>query len=81
MATGRIRSSRSGSPRHPEAAQDQRKHRENAGRKRRQAARGEAATQNVNKDVQKRWLDDVPGNIATAQRAWPSLKDKVPKGL
>jgi len=36
---------------------------------------------NVNKDVQKRWLDDVPGNIATAQKSWPSLKDKVPKGL
>jgi YHS domain-containing protein len=36
---------------------------------------------NVNKDVQKRWLDDVPGNIATADRSWPVLKDKVPKGL
>ena len=36
---------------------------------------------NVNKDVQKRWLDDVPGNIATAEKGWPALKDKVPKGL
>lgn len=36
---------------------------------------------NVNKDVQKRWLDDVPGNIATADKSWPALKDKVPKGL
>jgi YHS domain-containing protein len=36
---------------------------------------------NVNKDVQKRWLDDVPGNIATADKSWPVLKDKVPKGL
>lgn len=36
---------------------------------------------NVNKDVQKRWLDDVPGNIATAEKSWPTLKDKVPKGL
>lgn len=36
---------------------------------------------NVNKDVQKRWLDDVPGNIATAEKAWPALKDQVPKGL
>lgn len=36
---------------------------------------------NVNKDVQKRWLDDVPGNIATAEKSWPALKDKVPKGL
>lgn len=36
---------------------------------------------NVNKDVQKRWLDDVPGNIATAEKSWPDLKGKVPKGL
>jgi YHS domain-containing protein len=36
---------------------------------------------NVNKDVQKRWLDDVPGNIATAEKSWPGLKDKLPKGL
>lgn len=36
---------------------------------------------NVNKDAQKRWLDDVPGNIATAEKNWPTLKDKVPKGL
>lgn len=36
---------------------------------------------NVNKDVQKRWLDDVPGNIATADKGWPTLKDKLPKGL
>lgn len=42
---------------------------------------GEKLYLNVNKDVQKRWLDDVPGNIATADKAWPSLKDKVPKGL
>lgn len=36
---------------------------------------------NVNKDVQKRWLDDVPGNIATAEKNWPRLKDRVPKSL
>jgi YHS domain-containing protein len=36
---------------------------------------------NVNKDVQKRWLDDVPGNIANAEKNWPRLKDKVPKSL
>jgi YHS domain-containing protein len=36
---------------------------------------------NVNKDVQKRWLDDVPGNLATANRNWPALKNKVPKAL
>lgn len=36
---------------------------------------------NVNKDVQKRWLDDVPGHIATAEKNWPGLKNKAPKGL
>jgi hypothetical protein len=36
---------------------------------------------NVNKDVQKRWLDDVPGNLAAAEMNWPPPKDKVPKGL
>lgn len=36
---------------------------------------------NVNKDVQKRWLDDVPGNISLANSNWPKLKDKVPKTL
>ena len=36
---------------------------------------------NVNKDVQRRWLDDVPGNIATAEKNWPRLKDRVPKSL
>lgn len=36
---------------------------------------------NVNKDVQKRWLDDVPGNLATAEKNWPRLKDRVPKSL
>lgn len=36
---------------------------------------------NVNKDVQKRWLDDVPGNVATANKNWPTLKNKVPKTL
>jgi YHS domain-containing protein len=36
---------------------------------------------NVNKDVQKRWLDDVPGNITQAEKSWPGLKDKTPKSL
>jgi YHS domain-containing protein len=36
---------------------------------------------NVNKDVQKRWLDDVPGNLAKANKNWPTLKNKVPKTL
>ena len=36
---------------------------------------------NVSKDVQKRWMDDVPGNLATAEKNWPRLKDRVPKTL
>jgi YHS domain-containing protein len=30
---------------------------------------------NLNKDVQKAWLRDVPGNIKTAEQNWPTLKD------
>ena len=29
---------------------------------------------NLNKDVQKAWLRDVPGNIKTAEKNWPTLK-------
>ncbi|MEL0636845.1 YHS domain-containing (seleno)protein [Marinomonas sp. TI.3.20] len=29
---------------------------------------------NLNKDVQKAWLRDVPGNIQTAEQNWPELK-------
>lgn len=36
---------------------------------------------NVNKDVQKRWLDDVPGHIDQANKNWPKLKDRTPKSL
>lgn len=36
---------------------------------------------NVSKDVQQRWLDDVPGNITNAEKGWPALKDKAPKDL
>lgn len=36
---------------------------------------------NVSKDAQKRWLDDVPGNITNAEKGWPALKDKAPKDL
>jgi hypothetical protein len=36
---------------------------------------------NVNRDVQKPWLYDVPGNVATADKAWMLPKDKVRKGL
>lgn len=36
---------------------------------------------NVNRDVQKRWLDDVPGNISKAESTWPRLKAMPPKAL
>lgn len=36
---------------------------------------------NVNKDVRKRWLDDVPGNIRKADSNWPRLKTIAPKAL
>ena len=29
---------------------------------------------NLNKDVQKRWLTDVPGYIANANDIWPDIK-------
>lgn len=29
---------------------------------------------NLNKDVQKRWLEDVPGNIVIAEEVWPTIK-------
>ncbi|WIV97286.1 YHS domain-containing (seleno)protein [Kinneretia aquatilis] len=36
---------------------------------------------NVNKDVQKKWLEDVPGNNKKADANWPSIKAKTPKSL
>jgi YHS domain-containing protein len=36
---------------------------------------------NLNKDVQKKWLDDVPGNLAQANATWPEIKGKAPKDL
>ena len=36
---------------------------------------------NVNKDVQKKWLEDVPGNLVKASKFWPAIKDKTPKSL
>lgn len=36
---------------------------------------------NVNKDVQKKWLEDVPGNNRKADVAWPQIKGKTPKSL
>jgi YHS domain-containing protein len=36
---------------------------------------------NVNKDVQKKWLEDVPGNLKNANATWPRIKAKAPKDL
>lgn len=36
---------------------------------------------NVNKEVQKKWLENVPGNLQKAQEEWPGIKDKAPKDL
>lgn len=30
---------------------------------------------NYSKSVQKKWLSDIPGNIAKAEQNWPELKD------
>lgn len=36
---------------------------------------------NLNKEVQKKWLSDVPGHVKTANTKWPEIKDKDPKTL
>jgi len=36
---------------------------------------------NVNRDVQVKWKEDIPGNISKAQVNWPVLKDKAPNTL
>lgn len=36
---------------------------------------------NLNKDVQTKWLSDVPGNIKTAYEVWPAIKDKPAASL
>lgn len=36
---------------------------------------------NVNKDVQKKWLEDVPGNNVKADTHWPEIRNKTPKSL
>ncbi len=36
---------------------------------------------NVNKDIQKKWLENVPGNLQKANTEWPVIKDKAPKYL
>ncbi len=36
---------------------------------------------NVNRDVQKEWVKDVPGNIAKADGTWPGIRDRAAKDL
>lgn len=36
---------------------------------------------NVNKDVQKKWLEDVPGHLAKAKAQWGHIKHKAPNEL
>jgi YHS domain-containing protein len=36
---------------------------------------------NVNADIQRKWLTDVHGHIAQADRNWSDIRDKDPRGL
>lgn len=36
---------------------------------------------NLNKDVQKRWVTDIPTHIKEANTAWPTIKDKAAEEL
>jgi YHS domain-containing protein len=36
---------------------------------------------NLNPDIQKKWLEDVPGNIAKADQNWARIRDKAPSEL
>jgi hypothetical protein len=36
---------------------------------------------NVNKVVQKKWSEDIPGNLVKAGASWPLIKGKAPKDL
>lgn len=36
---------------------------------------------NVNKDVQKKYLEDVKGNNRRAVQAWPGIRNQTPKAL
>ncbi len=36
---------------------------------------------NLNADVQKKWLTDVPGHLNTANTVWPKIKSQAPKSL
>lgn len=36
---------------------------------------------NLNPEIQEKWLEDVPGNIAKADRNWRQIRDKAPSDL
>jgi YHS domain-containing protein len=36
---------------------------------------------NVHKEAQARWLEDVKGNLAQADKNWPRIKDRAPNTL
>jgi YHS domain-containing protein len=36
---------------------------------------------NVNKEVQKKWLEDVPGHLRSARETWPAIAGKAPNAL
>ena len=36
---------------------------------------------NLNKDIQSKWLKDVPGHLRKANDIWPKIRDKAPKDL
>lgn len=36
---------------------------------------------NLNRDIQKTWKEDIPGNIVKSDQNWPNIKDKSPDQL
>jgi len=36
---------------------------------------------NLDRDIQKLWVKDIPGNIKKAEANWPQIKDKSPSDL
>ena len=36
---------------------------------------------NLDRSIQKKWFEDIPGNIVKADQNWPQIKDKAPEDL
>lgn len=36
---------------------------------------------NLDRNIQKMWFEDIPGNIVKAEQNWPNIKDKAPADL